>query len=146
MDLSAIDIEDLLAHRDRMLLIKQVVALELSRAVTRAVVTDRWPLSDTRGANPLVLIELVAQTAGIHNGWRLRQEQGPGADHRGWLVGIKNARFFMDNLPFKTEIVTEARNEFEFEGYREIRGVAAIKGETAAEIILQLVQADSKEP
>ena len=137
-------IEDLLVHRDRMLLIRQIISVDMRKAVTRAIVSDQWPLVNDGRANPLVLIEVAAQTAGIYNSWRLHQEQGPDADHRGWMVGIKIARFFVDRIPLGTEIITEAQNQFEFDNYREIQGIAAIQGKTAAEVTLQIVQAGSE--
>ena len=134
-------IEELLVHRDRMLLIRQIMAVDMRRAVALSTVSDQWPLVDGQGVSPLVLVEVTAQTAGIYNSWRLHQEQGPDADHRGWLVGIKHAEFFVDHLPFGTNIITEAQNRFEYEGYREIQGISAINGQTAADITLQIVQA-----
>lgn len=135
------DIEDLLVHRDRMLLLQRIISVDLTRAVTLARVTDQWPLLDDGKANPLVLVEVAAQTAGVYNSWRLHKEQGPEADHRGWMVGIKIARFFVDSIPLETEIITEAQNQFEYDGYREIHGIAVIQGKTAADITLQIVQA-----
>jgi predicted hotdog family 3-hydroxylacyl-ACP dehydratase len=142
MNLAGFDVRDLLAHRDHMLLVDRIMKMDKDLAVTRSVVTDQWPLVDQRGANPLILVEVVAQTAGVHNGWRLLQEQGADADHRGWMAGIKNSLFFVNSIAIGTEIITETQNQFEYDGYREIRGVAAIQGQTAAEVILQLVQAN----
>ncbi|MDX9787152.1 MAG: hypothetical protein RBT11_10265 [Desulfobacterales bacterium] len=134
-------IEDLLVHRGRMLLIRQIITVNMTKAITRALVTDQWPLVNNGGANPLVLIEVAAQTAGVYNSWRLHRKQGPNADHRGWMVGIKISRFFVDRIPLGTEIITEAQNQFEYDGYREIRGVATIHGHTAADVTLQIMQA-----
>lgn len=142
MDSAGVGVRDLLAHRDRMLLIDRILEVDRTHAVTRSVVTDQWPLVGRRGTDPLILVEVAAQTAGVHNGWRLRKEQGPDADHRGWMVGIKNSFFFVDRIAVGTEIITEAQNQFEYEGYREIRGIATIQGRTAAEVVLQLVQAN----
>jgi len=37
------------------------------------VVRESWPLTGADGADPLVLIELVAQTAAVNNVWELIQ-------------------------------------------------------------------------
>ena len=58
-------IEEILPHRGRMLLIEEVLVADGEKAVTRSTVSERWPLTDARGVDALVLIELAAQTAGI---------------------------------------------------------------------------------
>ena len=86
--------------------------------------------------------ELAAQTAGINNGWQNRLRNGPDAVSRGWIVGVKSARFSVDVLPLGAEIRVTSENSFEFEGFREIRSSAKVNGRSAAEITLQLMQAD----
>ena len=83
-----------------------------------------------------------AQTAAINNGWELIQRQGPNRDHRGWIVGIKSARLFVDCIAIGANIIVESRNQFEYENFREIHGVARIGDQIAAEVTLQLMQAE----
>jgi predicted hotdog family 3-hydroxylacyl-ACP dehydratase len=137
-------IEDLLPHRNGMLLVAQVLELGKDQAVSASTVNLQWPMTDSQGAHPLVLVELAAQTAGIHNGWQIRQEQGPNADHQGWIVGIKSAEFFVDMLPLGTEIIVTANNQFAFEEFREIRARASMGDRPVAEIIMQLMRAKSQ--
>ncbi|MEN8752643.1 MAG: hypothetical protein AB1Z18_07690, partial [Desulfobacterales bacterium] len=59
--------ENILPHRDRMLLVDSIIEVDDNGAVTRSVVTEKWPFFDGQNVRALVLIELVAQTAGIHN-------------------------------------------------------------------------------
>ena len=61
--------EDFLPHRDRMRLIDEIIDVNEKSAVTQATVTDQWPFFSGESVNSLVLIELVAQTAGISNCW-----------------------------------------------------------------------------
>ena len=61
--------ENLLPHRRPMLLVDEILTLDDSCAVTRATVRADWPLCDGRDASAIVLVELVAQTSGIHNGF-----------------------------------------------------------------------------
>lgn len=139
-----ITIEDLLPHREGMLLISEVLRCDDRGSAARCIVKKEWPLVDERGVSPLVLVELVAQTAGINNGWQIIQQQGPGADHRGWIVGIKSARFHVDHLPLGTQIVVTSQNQFEFESFREISGTVEVDGRLAAEVVLQLMQAEKE--
>jgi predicted hotdog family 3-hydroxylacyl-ACP dehydratase len=136
-----IAIEDLIAHRGRMKLIGEMLAFNSQRAATRSIASRKWPLAGENSVNPLILLELVAQTAGICNGWKLAQESGRITAARGWLVGVKIAEFFVDEIPFGAEIIATAQNDFEFEGFREIKGEAFIADKIAARVILQVIQA-----
>ena len=145
MPAGPIDIQTLLPHRKPMLLIGQIVAFDDRKAVTRSIAAEKWPMTGQGGTDALVLIELVAQTAGVNNGWALLQREGHGGDQRGWIVGIKKARLFVDAIPAGTEIEVVSENGFEYENFREIQGVARIGGTVAAEVTLQLVQAQTQE-
>lgn len=138
-----VKIEDLLPHRDRMLLIDEIFELDHDMAVTCATVTDRWPFFNGNGVDPLVLIEVVAQTAGINNGWVRIKKHGKDSEKKGWLVGIKQARFFVDTLALNDRIQTRTENQFEYEGYRQIMGTARIGSEVVGEVALQIIQAES---
>lgn len=138
-------VEDLLPHRGRMLLIDEVIYIEGDRAVTGVQVSDRWPLVEAGGASPLMIIELVAQTSGIGNGLNLIKERGMGADKRGWIVGIKKARFFTDALPVGARIVVESKNSFKFDDFIEIEGSAKMDDRIVGEVTLQVMKADSSQ-
>jgi len=138
-----IKIEDLLPHRDRMLLIDEILEVDHNMAVTCATVTDRWPFFNGNGVDSLVLIEVVAQTAGVNNGWVRIQKHGKDSEKKGWLVGIKQSRFFADTLALNARIITRAENQFEFEGYRQILGTARIGSEVVGEVALQVIQTEA---
>lgn len=133
--------ESILPHRGSMLLIDEILVLDDRCAVTRSVVTDKWPLFDGRNANAIVLVELVAQTSGIHNGFIREKLEGSATGTRGWIVGIRQARFLVDTLAVGTELFTRAENQMEFEGFRDICGRVEIDGRMVAEIALQLLRA-----
>ena len=143
MNCSDIKIEDLLPHRGRMLLIDEILEVDHNMAVTCATVTDNWPYFNGNGVNSLVLIEVVAQTAGINNGWVRIQKHGKDSEKKGWLVGIKQSRFFVDTLALNARIITRAENQFEFEGYRQILGTARIGSEVVGEVALQVIQTEA---
>jgi predicted hotdog family 3-hydroxylacyl-ACP dehydratase len=130
----------ILPHREPMLLINEILVLDDRCAVTRSVVTNKWPLFDGRNINAIVLIEVVAQTSGIHNGFIREKLEGTAAGTRGWIVGVRQARFLVDALPVGTELVTRAENRMEFEGFRDISGQVEIDGRMAADIALQLLR------
>jgi predicted hotdog family 3-hydroxylacyl-ACP dehydratase len=138
-----IKIEDLLPHRGQMLLIDEILEVDHNMAVTCATVTDRWPFFNGNGVNSLVLIEVVAQTAGINNGWVRIQKHGKDSEKKGWLVGIKYSRFFVDTLDLDARIITCAENQFEFEGYRQILGTSRIGSEVVGEVVLQVIQTEA---
>jgi predicted hotdog family 3-hydroxylacyl-ACP dehydratase len=135
-------ITDLLPHRGRMLLIQEIVQVDKDAAVSRSVVSDRWPLCEASGVNALIIVELVAQTCGLSNGLDRLLTEGQGTETRGWLVGIKKARLNVPALAFGAAVETHARNSFKFEGFREVEGVAMMDGQVVGEVTLQVVRAD----
>ena len=143
MNRFSVKIEDLLPHRDRMLLIDEILEVGHNMAVTSTTVTERWPFFNGNGVDPLVLIEVVAQTAGINNGWVRIKKHGKDSEKKGWLVGIKQARFFVDTLALNDRIHTRAENQFEYEAYRQILGTARIGSEIVGEVALQVIQTES---
>jgi predicted hotdog family 3-hydroxylacyl-ACP dehydratase len=139
LDLS---IEALLPHRGRMLLVEEILQADKAEAISRQRVSDQWPLCDGKSVDPLVLIELVAQTAGICNGIDRVATHGAGADRKGWLVGIKKANLEIERLPVGAEIIVKAKNHFVFDSFREIGGTAHMEGRQIAEVVLQVVRAE----
>jgi predicted hotdog family 3-hydroxylacyl-ACP dehydratase len=143
MQNGTIEAETLLPHRGPMLLISEIISITGQGAFTRAIVSEHWPLTDASGVDALVLIEIVAQTAGINNGWHLMQKEGPEVDHRGWIVGIKRSRLLVKKIPLGTVIETQSENTFEYDSLREIQGVVRIGGHVVAEVTLQLMKAEN---
>lgn len=140
VDASSLSIEELLPHRGRMKLVDEILELTDDIAVTGATATRRWPLFNGTGISPLVLVELVAQTAGIKNGLTRIRIQGPDADKRGWIVGIKQARFEVDEIFPGDRVITRAWNEYQLENYFSIAGEASIDSRVVARVSLQAVQ------
>lgn len=135
--------ESLLPHRGRMLLVGRILALDDDQTITLSVVRRNWPLYKEGFISPLILVELVAQTAGVHNGLKRLKRRGEGSETRGWLVGVKKAVFHVDAIALGEPVTTTARNAFVFENLREITGTASVNGRLAAEVILQVVEAES---
>ena len=134
-------IEDLLPHRGTMLLIGEVLEVDAVQAVTLSTVRPDWPLTDTRGAESLICVELAAQTAGVCNGWDRIQSRGLDSDQMGWLVAVKRADFLVDRLPLGSRIETSAENTLVFDKFREVVSHLHQDGRLVASVVLQLYQA-----
>jgi len=141
-DAGVFSIEELLPHRGRMKLVDEILELNAAIAVTVATATRKWPLFDGRAISPLVLIELVAQTAGIKNGVDRIRTQGADADKRGWIVGIKQARFEVAEIFPGDRVTTRAWNEYQLENYFNIAGETSINSRVVAWVSLQAIQAE----
>jgi predicted hotdog family 3-hydroxylacyl-ACP dehydratase len=135
-------ITELLPHRGRMLLIQEIVRVDRDTAVSRTVVSDRWPLADGAGASPLSIVELVAQTSGLSNGLDRLIKEGRGTETKGWLVGIKKAEFYTDLLPLGAVVETKTENSFKFEGFREVEGSVMIGDTLVGRVTLQVMRAN----
>jgi len=135
-------IEALIPHRGRMRLIDAILSVDQDHAVTQATVRPDWPLTDPDGANPIILIELAAQAAGICLGWsqtlKPDEQRGPTG---GWLVGIKRAGFSIAYIPVDTCITIRSQNRMAVDLYREISATASIGETPIGEIQLQVLQA-----
>jgi predicted hotdog family 3-hydroxylacyl-ACP dehydratase len=133
-----IDIESLIPHRDRIKLISEVLEITAETAVAAAVVTPTWPLCNGATVNPVVLIEVVAQTAAVIDGMK-RKKQGK-AGGKGWLVGVKNARFDVAEISVGTKLIASVRNSYSFDNYSVIEGTVWVGEESLAVIVLQALR------
>ncbi len=138
--LTDLNLEDLLPHRGRMLLIRDILEVDADHAMTRSVVDASWPLVKGNSVHPLVLIELAAQTAGVCNGWDRIQTQGLDSNQMGWLVGIKKAEFFIDSLEMNSSVMTRAENTYVFENLREVACAMHLDDTLIGRATLQLFQ------
>jgi len=137
MDRSNIRIEDLLPHRDRMLLIDEIIEVDDEKAVTESIVTKEWPLFEDNSVNPIILIELTAQTAGVYIGWKELKENGHTCG-KGWIVGVKKAAFYLDKIPLNSRITVSSKKTFIFDNFHEISGIVKIDSDIIGEITLQV--------
>ena len=134
------DIEDLIPHRERLKLIDTITFVDQEHAVTRATVKESWPLLSGDAVSAIVLIELAAQTAGVCIGWNQKMKSdGPRGEAKGWLVGIKNARFYVNTIPLDSCITTRSENRLVIENYKEIAASASIGEKLVGEISLQIL-------
>ena len=134
-------IEDLLPHRNGMLLVDEVLEVDSTRAVTRSRARDSWPLSGPVGVDPLILVELAAQAAGVCNGWDRIRTQGLDSNQMGWLVAVKKAEFHVETIPLGATVIARAENTYNFENLREVECELRVNGRPAGCATLQLFQA-----
>ena len=133
---SAWDIESLIPHRDRMKLIDAIESVGEDVSTTITTVTDRWPLYRDAAVDPIVLIEVVAQTAAVH----VSAKPGKGPTRKGWLVGIKSADFFRNEVPEHTVLTTTVRNLYEIDQYTVLEGDVRTGEERLAHIQIQVLR------
>jgi predicted hotdog family 3-hydroxylacyl-ACP dehydratase len=117
-------VEDYLAQRGRMKLLDAVLQVDAQQAVTSSVVTKQWPLLNEPGTvSPIVIVELVAQTAGVSIRWQEMQElEGREKDGGGLIVGIKEAVFHVPGIQVDSRIITWAEKRHSFASYSEYQG------------------------
>ncbi len=140
--LANLSLEDLLPHRGRMVLIREVLEVDADHAVTRCIVEKTWPLVQGGAVHPLVMVELAAQTAGVCNGWDRVHTRGLDSDRMGWLVGVKKAEFFVDGLKLGSTVVVRARNTHIFGNLREVSCEMHRSDTLIGQATLQLFQAE----
>ena len=134
------NIETLIPHRDRMKLVNDVLDINADTAVTSSLVSDCWPLCQGSFVDPVVLIEIVAQTAGVYISWRKGADKGAGS---GWLVGIKSADFFLDRIPLKTVLITTVKNLYSAENYNVLEGTVTAGMDLLGRIQIQVFRSES---
>ena len=138
------DIETLIPHRGAMKLIGEITVMDDERCVTASTASDRWPLCEDGFVDPIILIELAAQTAGAHFGWDEMRKGDPAAGKVGWIVGIKKAKFFLDRIPVGSRIEVTINDRKRGGTYAEIAGTARIGDETVGQIKLQVFRPEQE--
>lgn len=133
-----IDIESLIPHREPIKIITEVIELKDDVGITAAVVNERWPLYNGRAVRSLVLIEAIAQTAALVEGYK-RKKEGKGAI-KGWLVGIKSAEFKQDFIALDTRITVFVKSLYAFENYGVIEGIVKSGDDILLTAVLQAIR------
>jgi len=127
----------MIPHRGSMMLVQEIVEVGGNRCVTVSTALPGWPTCENGSVNPVILVELVAQTAGVNFGWQECHSDRP-SGKVGWLVGIKKAEFYLDRIPVGTRIMVAIEESKREESYAVIAGRVRINGEPAAEVELQV--------
>ena len=138
-----IDLEEYLPHRAGMKLVERVLQADENGAVTESVVGPQWPLVDKAQVPSLVAVELAAQSASLCVGIRARQTDPGAGGGKGWLVGIKEARFSVQPIAVGSCIITWVTIEFSYENYTGIRSVATVDDRWIGDVQLQVMQSET---
>lgn len=133
--------KELLPHRGDMLLIDEILELTEEFALTTATVISTFPLCRGEEVQPLIMVELAAQTAGVCNGLTRIKEQGEGTSRKGWIVGVKRADFSIEAIPMGSRLIIRSENTHKFDIIREVACVVHLEDRLIGEITLQLIQA-----
>ncbi len=133
-----IDIESLIPHREPIKIISEVLDIQEDFAITTAIVNSSWPLFEGDAADSLVLIEAIAQTAAIVEGYKRKQRGKTGV--KGWLVGIKNAEFNVAKIPVDTQLTIFINSKYSFDNYGVVQGTIKSGEDILATIILQALR------
>jgi len=133
-----IDIESLIPHREPIKIITEVIELKDDAGITAAVVNERWPLYNGRAVRSLVLIEAIAQTAALVEGYKRKKEGKDGT--KGWLVGIKSAEFKQDFIALDTRITVFVKSLYAFENYGVIEGMVKSGDDILLTAVLQAIR------
>ena len=100
------EIEALLPHRTPMRLVDGVLEIDENHIRTFSVVKETWPLCSEMGAEMILAVEIIAQSAAALYNQRNKRLGEPQID---FLVGIKDARFHGEILPLNGNLTTEVK-------------------------------------
>jgi predicted hotdog family 3-hydroxylacyl-ACP dehydratase len=137
-----INIEELIPHRPPMKLIDEVLEVDDEKAITASIVSENWPLYREGSVSPVVMIELVAQATGIATGWKRKRETGKGI--KGYLVGIKEASFYIDRIPAGTRLITNIENLYKHETYGVFSGTVKSGSKLLGKVEIQAFREDKE--
>ena len=133
-----IDIDSLIPHRKKIRIINGILDIQDNSAVSSAIVNSEWPLYEGEAVNSLVLIEAIAQTAAIVEGYK-RKKRGESAV-KGWLVGIKNAEFNIEQIPINTNLIIMLESKYSFDNYGVVEGTVKNGDHVLATATLQAMR------
>jgi predicted hotdog family 3-hydroxylacyl-ACP dehydratase len=131
-----IDIEMILPHRDRLKLIDEILEADDEKAITASVVSEKWPLYNGNSVNPIILIELIAQTCGIAVGYKKYRETGKGV--YGWIVGVKQVDFSVHEIPLGSRLTNKVTPNYDHGSYIVFSGTVELNGKNICSMEIQL--------
>lgn len=139
-----IDIDSLIPHRKKIKIISGILDIQEHSAVSSAIVDSDWPLYDGEAVNSVVLIEAIAQTAAIVEGYKRKQRGESGV--KGWLVGIKNADFNVETIPVDTRLMIMLESKYSFDNYGVVEGTVKSGDHVLATATLQAMRLNDDDP
>jgi predicted hotdog family 3-hydroxylacyl-ACP dehydratase len=139
----SIDIESIIPHRAPIKIISEVMDAQEDSGIATAVVNPSWPLFEKDAVNSLILIEAVAQTAAVIEGYK-RIKQGKDSV-KGWLVGIKSADFMVDKIPVDTKLTIFVASKYTMDNYAVVEGTVKNGENILATMVLQALRLNEED-
>ena len=139
-----VNVDELIPHRPPIRVITEALCLEDDFGRAKALVTAQWPLCDGKTASAMMLIEAIAQTAALVEGYKNKQKGQAGV--KGWLVGIKSAEFYRERIKVGVELVVDVKSLYSFEDYAVIEGEVKEGQDLVAKAVLQAVKFEGDAP
>jgi predicted hotdog family 3-hydroxylacyl-ACP dehydratase len=132
-----IDVEKLIPHRHPMRLVEEVVTIDEDAVETSSVVRDTWPTAEHGCVRTVVLVELIAQSAAVLQGWKERRENDTALG--GLLVGIQHATLTRPTVPVGARLLCTVRISHGLTNYLAFEG--EVKDEAGAVWLTGAIQA-----
>ncbi len=134
-------IETCIPHRTPMRLVDRLLASQGDQATVESQVRPHWPGAADGLADPVLLIEVVAQSVAVLVGWQRRHEEKMGG--RGLLVGVRKTEIQCDELRVGDRLQSHVELLYKVENYAVYQGrVLDLKGRLLAQVELQSYRPD----
>ena len=130
-------IEALIPHRTPMRLIDRVLNLDENHIQTISIVQETWPLCDSRGADVILVVEIIAQSIAALYHSRKRRQGEPQID---FFVGIKEARFHAQRLPLHAELMVNVKMVSAIGNYGIFNGEVMLGTKVMCEALVQVLE------
>ncbi len=115
-----VDIDRLIPQRPPMRIVEAVAAIDEVSIESTTTVRASWPTAKDGNARTLMLVELIAQTAAVLQGWKERHEKETGEG--GLLVGVQGAKLAAATIPVGTNLVCAVRISHGVQSYLAFDG------------------------
>ncbi|MBI5487849.1 MAG: hypothetical protein HY905_10995 [Deltaproteobacteria bacterium] len=126
-----------------MKLVRALAAVDDDAAETEARVEESWPTFSGGSVDAIVLVELIAQSVGVHMGWERRHVERMGG--RGLLVGVRRASFSVARVPSGVVLRTRVRRVRSVETFVVFSGAVSDGRQTLCEAEIQAFRPEDME-
>jgi predicted hotdog family 3-hydroxylacyl-ACP dehydratase len=138
---SLFDIDHLIPHRAPLRLIDRILQADEDHIEALSVVKESWPLCHSQGADVILAIEVIAQGAAALHGYRKGWQDEPRV---GFLVGVKEARFYAQYLPLKAELTVNIEIVSLIGNYGVFKGEVRLGDGLICEALVQAMEPDDE--
>jgi predicted hotdog family 3-hydroxylacyl-ACP dehydratase len=132
-----VNIDRLIPQRPPMRIVEAVAAIDELSIESTCTVRASWPTAEDGKARTLMLVELIAQTAAVLQGWKERHEKEIGEG--GLLVGVQGAKLAVPTIPVGTNLVCAVRISHGVQSYLAFDG--EVRDETGTVWLTGSIQA-----